>query len=191
MSPPSLRSANFDDLFAPGCDKRVVVSYSSMHGEVPARILQKASTCKVEILFYKGDAGPIADVLNGSLDIALIPWVTAEGVIKQGGTILATTADPKDDIWAKYQNFHSKVPGTIVYGLYGLWAPKSMPDKEYYALVKEISKYWGNESLRKEKSKFLEKGAIQTNLYGDEYRNFLKRNLTDLRKLSTQFDFQR
>lgn len=191
-SPKSKSKINsFADLYKPGCTERLIVSVGSMHGEVAGRILEKTSTCDIKVVKYKGDAGALPDISNGTVDIGLLPLLTAQSIVDQGGKILASTADPEDKDWKDYVYFDSRVKGAVVYGLYGLWASKNMDEKTYRTLVKQIQTTWGNKKIRNSKIKNVKKGFAVMDLYGDEYKALLVKHLTNLRRLSTDLKFQR
>lgn len=189
-SPKSNKIKKFADLFDKKCDKRIVVSVSGLMHEIAGKILQKTSTCEIALSKYKGDTAPITDIINGSVDIGVLPLLTSQTIVEQNGIILASTANPKDENWKQYTHFSTHVKGANIYLEYGLWASKNMSDAKYKKLIEEIKKHWSNKKKRESQVKF-KPGYKAKELYGDDYAKFLSESVNDLKKLAIELDIQR
>jgi len=189
-SPKSSKINSFSELFEKGCNKRIVVSVSGLMHNFVGKILQKTSSCTIVLSIYKGDSAPITDILNGSVDIGILPLLTSQTIVEQKGKILASTASINDADWKQYVNFSKFVPGANIYLEYGLWASKKMSDEKYKSLIDTIKKEWSNKEKR-DKKVILPIGYKAKELYGEDYEKFLKENVNDLKKLAIKLNIQK
>lgn len=189
-SPRSNKINDLSELFEENCNKRIVISVSGIMHEIAGLIIKKTSKCDVALIMYKGDTDPLTDLSNGSIDLALIPYLTAEIILQQQGKIIGTTASLDDNNWNGYKSLSLFVNGANIYLEYGLWATKKMSDNDYKKLISNIKTEWSNKEQRKNNLK-LEKGYYAKEMYGEEYHIFLKKSITDLRRLAEKLNFQK
>jgi hypothetical protein len=189
-SPKSEKINDLSELFKTDCNKRVLISVSGLMHEIAGLIIKKTSTCDIALIMYKGDTDPLNDLLNGSIDLALIPYLSAEIVLQQEGKIIGTTANINDDKWNKYKSLSLFVNDANLYLEYGLWAKKTMSEQDYKKLISNIKTEWNNKEQRENNLK-LKKGYYAKEIYGEGYHTFLKKTIIDLRKLAEKLDFQK
>lgn len=189
-SPKSNKINSLDELYAPGCDKRVIISASSPTHEIIGKIIEKTSTCKVSMIMYQGDAAALADNLNGSIDVVIGTWTVGKTILDQGGTVLATTASPKDPEWKQYPTLSRKVPGAVVYTNFGLLANKNMTNTQLENIIVPIKATWGNPAARKKYTKAAF-GIAQRELYGKDFQHAITTDIDNLKKLAQQLNFQK
>lgn len=189
-SPKSNKINSVDELYAPGCDKRVIISATSPTHEIVGRIIEKTSTCKISIIMYQGDSSALADNLNGSIDVIIGTWTMGKTILDQGGIVLATTASPRDPEWKHYTTLSRKVPGAIVYTNFGMLANKNMTNTQLENIIVPIKATWGDPAVRKKYTK-PSFGITQRELYGKDFQHAITSDIDNLKKLAQQLNFQK
>lgn len=178
---------SFDELFRPGCNKRVNVAIGGFTHELFARLLAKHSTCEIVVLVYPSEPGSMADSAAGVIDIAV---TTTDVLTKLGGKMIASTASPKDLRYNVQPTFSKYIPDSEFYLFYGLLASKHMDNTMLNNLIVEIKKAWEVQEYQKKHPIADGLSEVQF-VYGAEFDKEIVRTTRMLRSISEKLDLQK